>query len=77
MSGEEAAQVIERFLEGRSLYDQEWNDFVDARQSDKRVESCRRRCDELAPLVNCPGPQDPAALAELHSIIRALRSTSK
>ena len=32
MNREEVAQLIERFLEDRSLYPQEWNDFVDASQ---------------------------------------------
>ncbi len=74
MNGEEAAQLIERFLEERSLYPQEWNDFVDCSQKDSVVENYRRQCDELDPLVNCPGVQDPDAVARLKGIVERLRS---
>lgn len=70
----EVADLIERFLEGRSLHPQEWNDFVDASQRDKRIDEIRRRCYELDPLVNRPGEPDPDALAELRKIIRELRA---
>jgi hypothetical protein len=49
MNNEEVAQLIERFLEGRSLYPQEWNDFVDISQKDNVIENYRRQCDELDP----------------------------
>jgi hypothetical protein len=74
MSFEDAAQIVDRFLARSSLYLQEWNDFVDTPQDDKRVERYRERCYELDPLVNRPGNQDAAALAELRSIVDALRS---
>lgn len=74
MSAEEAAQVIERFLVGASSYPEEWPDFAETRQQDARVERYRKRCDELSPLVNRPGEMDEAAVAELRSIIRELRS---
>ena len=54
MNNEEVAQLIERFLEGRSLYPQEWNDFVDTMQGDSVIENYRRQCGELDPLVNRP-----------------------
>ena len=73
MSPEEAAQVIERFIDGPgdSI---EWCDFAETKQKDPRVEQCRKRCDELSPLVNRPGEMEAAALAELRSIIQELRS---
>jgi hypothetical protein len=51
----DSADIIERFLEGKSLYPQEWNDFVDMSQRDEKVEVFRRRCSELDPLVNRAG----------------------
>ena len=63
MSGEEAAQVIERFVEGCSRYPQEWNDFVETPQRDKTFEGYRRQCYELGPLVNRPGDMDPKPLS--------------
>ena len=74
MSPEEAAQVIERFLAGTSLYLQEWNDFAETGQKNARVERHRERCDDLSPLVNRPGEMDQAAVSELRSIIEELRS---
>jgi hypothetical protein len=74
MNSEEVAQLIERFLEERSLYPQEWNDFVDTSQDDSVIDNYRRQCYELDPLVNCPGVQDPDAVARLKGIIERLRS---
>ena len=74
MRPEEAAQTVERFLENRSLYPQEWNDFIDTPQHDETVESYRRECYELDPLVNRPGPPDPDAAERLKAIIQHLRS---
>lgn len=75
MSSEEAARVIERFLEGRTLYPQEWNDFAETCQDDEFVERYRRECDELDPLVNRPGEGDPEATERLKAIIQLLRSS--
>jgi hypothetical protein len=69
----EIAGIIERFLNQSSLYPQEWNDFVECSELDSRLDKYRKRCDELDPLVNCPGPQDPKALAELRSMVGQLR----
>jgi len=69
----EVADLIERFLQRKSLYPQEWNDFVDASQRDDMVESYRRRCYELDPLVNRPGDPDPDAVAELKTLVAKLR----
>jgi hypothetical protein len=74
MNSEEAAQLIERFVERRSLYPQEWNDFVDASQEHSVIENCRLLCEELDPLVNRPGLPDPDAIARLKKIIEHLRS---
>jgi hypothetical protein len=75
MNPEEAAQVIERFLDGPSD-SIEWCDFAETEQENATVERYRKRCDELSPLVNRPGGMDEAAVAELRSIIKALRSTT-
>jgi hypothetical protein len=75
MTPQEAAQVIERFLDGPgdSI---EWCDFAETSQQDPVVERYRKRCDKLSPLVNRPGEMDEAAVAELRSIIQKLRSLS-
>ena len=73
-SRKEADQLIERFLEKRSLYPQEWNDFVDTPQENGIVEAYRRQCHDLDPLVNCPGAADPTAVVQLKEIIEHLRS---
>jgi hypothetical protein len=74
MNARDIADLIERFLEEKSLYPQEWNDFVDGSQRDQNIDSYRRRCDELDPLVNRPGEPDSEAVAELRSMIRLLRA---
>jgi hypothetical protein len=74
MNSEEVAGIIERFLENRSLYPQEWNDFVETLQRDKKTDTYRKRCYELDPLVNCPEDPDPEAIAELRSMVETLRS---
>ncbi len=74
MDSDEAAQIIERFLENRSFYPQEWNDFVETPQHDKTIEGYRQQCYELDPLVNRPGDPDPQAIARLKSIVESLRS---
>lgn len=73
MTPEEAAQVIERFIDGPggSI---EWCDFAETGQRDPQVERYRKRCDKLSPLVNRPGEMDAEAVLELRSIIRELRS---
>ena len=72
----EVADLIERFLDHRSLYPQEWNDFVESSQRDKKIETYRKRCYELDPLVNFPGPQDSNAIAELRRLVGELRETT-
>lgn len=72
-TAEEIAAIIERFLTGNSLYPQEWNDFVECSERDRRLDIYRKRCYELDPLVNCPGEQDRKAVAELRSMIDQLR----
>jgi hypothetical protein len=72
-TAEEIADLIERFLNKNGPYSQEWNDFVESREADSRLDVYRKRCDELDPLVNCPGPQDAKAVAELRSMIDQLR----
>jgi len=69
----EIADLIERFLNGNSLYAQEWNDFVDCSQRDPIANKYRKRCDELNPGVNRPDPQDKYAVEELRKMIKELR----
>jgi len=45
----EVADLIVRFIENRSSYPQEWNDFVECRHSDPAVEHVRKRCHDLIP----------------------------
>jgi hypothetical protein len=70
------AGIIERFLDGNSLYPQEWNDFVECGVADKFLDTYRKRCDLLDPFVNSARPQDPRALEELRRIIQELRRLS-
>jgi len=72
----EIADIIERFINGTSLYPQEWNDFVESPSRDKSLDSYRRRCEELDPLVNSPDAQDHKALTELRAMINELRRRS-
>lgn len=74
MNAREVAELVERFLERRGLYPQEWNDFVDTSQKDKKVDAYRKRFYELDPLVNRPGDPDPQALAEMRSLLEELRA---
>jgi hypothetical protein len=69
----EAADVIDRFIEERSKYPDEWNDFVGGKRVDPRIKRYRDRCYELDPLVNRPGPMDIKAVAELKEIASILR----
>jgi hypothetical protein len=69
----EVADIIERFLTGNSSYPQEWNDFVECREPDSQLDTYRKKCNELDPLVNCPDPQDAGAIAELRGMIAELR----
>jgi len=68
----EMASLIDRFLEGKSLYPQEWNDFVESQLRDKELDKFRKRCYELDPLVNRPAPPDEDAVHELRAIVREL-----
>jgi hypothetical protein len=74
LTAPQIADLIERFLDGTSLYPQEWNDFVERSQRDKEMDRFRKRCSELDPLVNHPGKPDPKAVAELRSMVEMLRS---
>ncbi len=69
----EVADLIVRFIENRSSYPQEWNDFVECRHSDPAVEHVRKRCHDLDPLVNSHGPQDKDALEELRTLAERVK----
>jgi hypothetical protein len=70
------ADLIERFLQNRLAYPQEWNDFIECRESDPTVDEYRKKCYDLDPLVNRPAPIDEHALAELRAILGELRATT-
>jgi len=72
---EEVADLIERFLDNRLAYPQEWNDFVDCGERDPDVELYRKRCNQLDPLVNCPDPVDQEAVTELRLMVEELRTS--
>ncbi len=72
----EIAHIIERFLNGTSLYPQEWNDFVECGHADPNLDSYRKRCYQLDPLVNRPDPQDAKAVADLRTMVEELRRLS-
>lgn len=67
------ADIIERFLNDRSLYPQEWNDFVECNQPEAKLDAYRKQCYELDPLVNSPAPPDPKAIVELRNMVDELR----
>jgi len=69
----EVADLIVRFIENRSFYPQEWNDFIECCHPDPAVEQVRKMCHDLDPLVNCPRAQDQNALKELRSIVERLK----
>jgi hypothetical protein len=73
MTLHEVADLIERFLENKNLYPQEWNDLVDTSQRDSIVNQYRVRCYELDPLVNSHVPPDVKSVAELRLMITKLR----
>jgi hypothetical protein len=73
----EVADLIDRFLENRLAYPQEWNDFVERSQKDPDVEVYRKKCDELDPLVNCPDPVDHDALTELRLMAKELSASTR
>jgi hypothetical protein len=69
----EIADLIQRFLDEKSLYPEEWVEFAETPQRDKSLDAYRKRCDQLDPLVNRPGDMDSKAVAELRSMIDELR----
>jgi hypothetical protein len=73
----EVAELIERFLENRLRYPQEWNDFIDCRQKDPDIELYRERCYDLDPLVNHPDPVDGDGIAKLQIMIEDLRTSNR
>jgi hypothetical protein len=73
----EVADLIERFLDGRSAYPQEWNDFVECSEPDPMLDVYRRKCYELDPEVNRPEPADEQAVEELRQMIEQLRGAQR
>ena len=74
MNYHEVADLIERFLDKKPQYPQEWNDFLETSQDFWPIEVYRKCCYELDPIVNCPDEPDPIAVAILRSMITALRA---
>lgn len=73
----DVADLIERFLQNRPAYPQEWNDFVECSQREPAMDVYRRRCYNLDPLVDRPDPVDEDAIAELRGILHELRAASR
>ena len=69
----EAADPIQRFLDGESAYPQEWNDVVETTQRNRQIEEIRKQSCVRDPLVNCPGEPDARAAAEWQSIVAELK----
>jgi len=69
----EIADLIERFLNGTTLYPHEWNDFLERSHPDKMLDSYRKRCESLSPRINCLAPKDPKAFEELRNMVQELR----
>jgi hypothetical protein len=69
----EIADLIQRFLDEKSLYPEERVEFAETPQRDKNLDAYRKRCDQLDPFVNRPGEMDSDAVAELQSLIDELR----
>jgi hypothetical protein len=76
LSGEQIADLIERFLNSRSAYPQEWNDFIECSQKTVQMDHYRKACYELDPLVNSHKPQYPLALEKLRNLFIELRNQS-
>lgn len=68
----EMAVLIERFLDNKCLYPQEWNDFVECSQRNREMDRFRKRCEELDTLVNCPSTPDEDAVRELRVMVGEL-----
>jgi hypothetical protein len=69
----EVADLIERFLDNRESYPQEWNDFVEGSDPDPAIDAYRTKCYDLDPLVNTHEPAEEDAVLELRRVIEELR----
>lgn len=49
----EIADLIERFLDDRSLYPQEWNDFVDRMHPEPKLDVYRKRTEGQSTHASC------------------------
>ena len=76
LSREQIADLIERFLNNRLAYPQEWNDFIEGSQKSVQMDCYRKVCYEFDPLVNNHEPQDRMALEKLWNLIIELRNQS-
>jgi hypothetical protein len=76
LNRKQVADLIERFLNNRLAYPQEWNDFVECSQEDVQMNRYRKVCYELDPLVNSHEPQDPVVLEKLGNLVVELRNQS-
>jgi hypothetical protein len=70
----DTANLIERFLDNKLNYPQEWNDFIESRRVEAAVEPFRKLCYELDPLVNTHLIQDLEALTQLRNAVSVLRT---
>jgi hypothetical protein len=74
LSPYETADLIERFLDKKLSYPQEWNDFIEARRVEPAVEPYRELCYKLDPLVNTPHSRDLDASTQLRNAVNVLRA---
>ncbi len=72
----EIADIVQRFLDGTSVYPDEWNDFIKRENPNVRLDSYRRRCLDLDPFVNRTAQPDPKTQAELRKMVEELRTLS-
>lgn len=70
-SAAEIASLVERFLNGTSLYPAEWHDFVERRHPDLKLDSYRQRCADLTRQIESSEAPDPRIA--LQGIVDELR----
>ncbi len=81
-TSDQVADIIERFLSDTQRYPQEFNDFMDYRLSDPKLDGYRKRCEILHTDFEPRRGEDPqqhaqreaAAVRELERMVAELRS---
>lgn len=57
--------MVEGFVSGKSLYPEEWQDFVASTHADIELNLCRKRCADFTVQLEPSNAQDPNVLAEI------------